>query len=127
MRVLVIDDDDVARELLRSVLEQVGYRVFELPSAIGATRAIYEHDVVCVVVDVTLPDISGDKLAKVLRGNPRGRQLGIVLVSSRPEAQLRVLAEQADADGLVTKSQVRKELAAVVARACERRTSPRQP
>ena len=38
IRVLVIDDDDVARELLMSTLERGGHAVFELPSAIGATQ-----------------------------------------------------------------------------------------
>jgi hypothetical protein len=37
MRTLIIDDDDIARELLRSSLEDASHAVFELPSPIGAT------------------------------------------------------------------------------------------
>jgi DNA-binding response OmpR family regulator len=121
-RVLIIDDDDVARELLSSTLKQAGYQVIELASAIGATRAIFEHNVDAVVVDVMLPDISGDKLARVLRENSRGQSLGIVLVSSRPVQELQELAAGARADGVVAKANVRSGLVATVTRAVERRS-----
>jgi len=35
MRILIIDDDDVARELLSGTLKQSGHHVFELATAIG--------------------------------------------------------------------------------------------
>jgi DNA-binding response OmpR family regulator len=122
MRVLIIDDDDVARELLSSTLKQVGHDVFELATAIGATRAIFEHNVDAVVVDVMLPDISGDKLARVLRQNPRGASLAIVLVSSRPLSELQALAKVAQADEVVPKSKIRASLGASVTDACMRRS-----
>jgi CheY-like chemotaxis protein len=114
MRVLVIDDDDIARELLSSTLEQVGCEVFELPSAIGATRMIFQRNIEVVVIDVMLPDIDGDKLARVLRDNPRGAKLAIVLVSSQPIEQLRQLASAARADAVVSKKDVRAGLGPAV-------------
>jgi CheY-like chemotaxis protein len=120
-RVLVIDDDDIARELLTQVLKGVGYTVFTLPSAIGATREIFQNGIDAVVVDVMLPDIDGDKLARVLRQNSRGRGLAIVLVSSRPVEELRALAASAQADMVLPKAQIRARLAEVVAHALELR------
>ncbi len=122
MRVLVIDDDDVARELLASTLEDAGHEVFELPSAIGATREIFHRSIDAVVVDVMMPDINGDKLAKVLRQNSRGKHLAIVLVSSRPAAELEALASSASADAVLPKSRVRAELGSLLMRTCESRT-----
>jgi DNA-binding response OmpR family regulator len=125
MRVLIIDDDDVARELLASTLEDAGHEVFELPSAIGATREIYRNAIDAVVVDVMMPDINGDKLAKVLRQNSRGARLVIILVSSRPAAELEQLANSAGADAVLTKSKVRMELGTLLASACEHRQHQR--
>lgn len=122
MRILIIDDDDVARELLSSTLKHAGHEVFELATAIGATRAIFAHDIDAVVVDVMLPDISGDKLARVLRQNPRGAGLAIVLVSSRPIEELRSLAAIAQADGVLPKAEIRRRLGDVVNQACQRRS-----
>lgn len=116
MRVLVIDDDDIARELLASTLEADGHDVFELPSAIGASREIYRNEIDAVVLDVMMPDINGDKLARLLRGNSRGGALVIVLVSSRPLEELEGLARAAGADAVVAKEHIRKELVAALLR-----------
>lgn len=121
MRVLVIDDDDVARELLVGTLEKAGHLVFPLPSAIGATREIFQHAIDAVVIDVMMPDINGDKLARVLRQNSRGKRLAIVLVSSRPLDELRALAVSAQADAMLPKSAIRAQLGETVTRACEQR------
>jgi CheY-like chemotaxis protein len=123
-RILVIDDDDIARELLSQTLVGAGYTVFSLPSAIGATREIFQNAIDVVVVDVMLPDIDGDKLARVLRQNSRGRSLGIILVSSRPVEELRALASAAQADMVLPKSQIRASLADMVAKTLETRGKP---
>jgi DNA-binding response OmpR family regulator len=114
MRVLVIDDDDIARELVASTLEQLGYQVFGLPSAIGATRLIFQRAIEAVVIDVMLPDMDGDKLAKLLRENSRGSKLAIVLISSRPIEELQRLASAADADAVVPKGDIRTRLGLVL-------------
>jgi len=120
-KVLIIDDDEVARELLSSTLEEAGHEVYELPTAIGATREIFRKAIDAVVIDVMMPDINGDKLAKVLRANSRGKHLAIVLVSSRPKSELNELARSAGADAVVSKNMIRVELGNVVAQACEAR------
>ncbi|MBN1609586.1 MAG: response regulator [Polyangiaceae bacterium] len=122
MRVLVIDDDDIARELVAGTLEQLGYQVFELPTAIGATRMIFQRAIEAVVIDVMLPDMNGDKLARLLRENPRGRKLAIVLISSRPVDELQRLATAADADAVVPKTDIRTRLGLTLRAAHQSRT-----
>ena len=121
MRVLVIDDDDIARELLASTLQEGGHEVFSLPSAIGATRVIFQKSIDAIVIDVMMPDINGDKLARLLRQNSRGPQLAIVLVSSRPTDELEELAKAANADAVLPKNQIRTGLRAAVNSALRRR------
>lgn len=125
MKVLVIDDDDIARELLCSTLRAAGHETFELESSIGATRCIYEQNIDAVVLDVMLPTINGDKLARMFRNGTQGEQLAIVLVSSRPHDELSKLALAARADEVVTKDRVRLELGGAVARAVRRRAAPK--
>lgn len=121
MKVLVIDDDDIAREVLCSTLNAAGHETFELQSSIGATRCIYEQKVDAVVIDVMMPTINGDKLARVFRNNAHGEHLGIVLVSSRSASELRRLTDLAQADAVVSKREVRRLLVGAVERAVERR------
>lgn len=125
LRVLVIDDDDVAREMLCGTLRDAGHDVHDLPSAIGATRAIFDQNIEAVVLDVMMPSINGDKLARLLRQASKGKHLTIILVSSRPVTELSDLASSAQADAVVSKGAVRKELAQTLRRAHLQRTSGR--
>lgn len=127
-RVLVIDDDDVARSLVCSVLEAAGHETFELPSPIGATRLIQEKRVDAVVIDVVMPALSGDRLATLLRGNPRFKNLGVVLVSGNSGVQLEDMAQKVKADAVVTKVEIRAKIAGAVALAIRvRRPAPVRP
>jgi DNA-binding response OmpR family regulator len=126
VRVLVIDDDDIARERLCSTLQAAGCETFELQSSIGATRCIHEQKVDAVVLDVMLPTVNGDKLARMFRQSNGGEQLGIVLVSSRSKPELRQLQMVAQADEVVTKKDIQRELVAAVQRAVMRRGGARR-
>jgi DNA-binding response OmpR family regulator len=126
-RILVIDDDDIVRTALLEMLEAVGHTVFELPSAIGATRVITQNAIDTVVIDVMLPDIDGDKLAKLLRHTARSADVTIILVSARSTEELQALALAAGADAVVTKADIRLKLASTVESARRRRALVRCP
>jgi CheY-like chemotaxis protein len=125
LRVLVIDDDDIAREMLCDALRDAGHHVHDLPSAIGATRAIFDRHIEAVVLDVMMPSINGDKLARLLRQASKGKHLTIILVSSRPVTELNELAQAAQADAVVSKGAARKDLAQTLKRAHALRASGR--
>lgn len=125
MKILIIDDDDIAREHLCSTLRAAGHEIFELESSVGATRCIHEQNIDAVVLDIVMPTINGDKLARMFRNGAQGEQLAIVLVSSRPRDELSMLAEAARADEVVTKARVRLDLRAAVERAVRRRKTQR--
>jgi CheY-like chemotaxis protein len=119
--VLVIDDDEIARELLGSTLEQAGFSVVSLPSAIGATRMLHAGQIDAVVLDVVMPAMSGDRLADLLRNNPRFANLAVVLVSGEGVSELAALARRVGADAIVNKREIREKLAATVTEALGKR------
>lgn len=123
-RVLLIDDDDVAREFLASLLKDAGLEVIELPSPIGATRTILSEHIEVLVMDVFMPQMDGDKSAKMLRENPRLESLAIVLISSCDPRQLEEIATRVKADAIVPKEHAREDLVAAVNRLL-RRPRPR--
>lgn len=120
--VLVIDDSDVARAEMRRVLEQAGFRVMGLASPIGATRMILEYNVKCVVIDVLMPGMRGDRLAVLFRGNHRLRDLGVVLVSGASASELLSLSIESGANAVVSKANLAALVPAVL-RAMRRRDS----
>ena len=109
-KTLVIDDDEIARELVVSILRDGGYETFELSSPIGATQMISREKIDILVLDIMMPGLSGDKLARMLRANPRFGRIGIVLVSSCSLAELDELAASVRADAVVLKPEIRQKL-----------------
>jgi CheY-like chemotaxis protein len=120
-RILVIDDDAIARELMCELLRARGCEVFDSGSPIGVSKLIAQHQINAVVIDVMMPDISGDKLAKLLRSNPRLSSLSIVLVSSGDAERLSRLSAEVGADAVVAKADLREQLAHLVLATHQRR------
>ena len=119
-RVLIIDDDEIVAEAMREIIARDGHQVLAVPSAIGATQVILRENVRVVVLDIHMPSISGDKLAQLLRKNPRLKHIGIILVSGIEQNQLEALAQEVSADAVVTKHKMRSELATAVGVAARR-------
>jgi two-component system phosphate regulon response regulator PhoB len=113
-KVLVIDDDDIPRTAMRELLEGAGIEALELSSPIGATQVALNQNVDVVVLDVMMPNLRGDMLAKLFRRNPRLRNLGVILVSGCPPQELAALASECQADAVVSKRDVRTDLVATV-------------
>jgi CheY-like chemotaxis protein len=102
-RVLIIDDCEIARAEMSHRLSLAGFKVTNLASPIGATRAIVDQAIDVVVIDVQMPSIRGDRLAALFRGNPRFASLGVILVTGGNEAELVQLGEVAQADAVLSK------------------------
>ena len=100
---------------MRDALEAAGYQVFELPSAIGSTREVLRHDIDVVVIDLNMPAMRGDSLARLFRANPRMRSLRLVLVSGSPAHQLESIAGDVRADAWVHKESLPAGLVDAVA------------
>lgn len=110
MKILVIDDSEVALVLMQETLGEHGHTVVALPTPIGVTRIILQESIDVVVVDVNLPSLRGDTLAALFRKQPRMQKLGVVLVSGVDEEELRRLGRDSDADAVCTKKDVREKL-----------------
>ncbi|WP_437726090.1 response regulator [Sorangium sp. So ce861] len=123
IRVLVIDDDEIAREAMCNVLVRAGYVVSELATPIGATSVIKRDGITVVALDINMPTINGDKLAKLLRENAHLSNLGIILVSGCDVEQLSAIGEKVGADGIVSKSKLHVALAPAVERAVAARAA----
>lgn len=75
--VLVVDDEDSVRLLIRRALQQKGYAVLEAENGEAACRLFAEHAerVRLLLTDVVMPRMSGQKLAEQLRQQDAGLQV----------------------------------------------------
>jgi len=58
-KILLIDDDDAVRDLLRRQAERSGHEVFELISGEGAEQAVEEFGPDLIVTDILMPERDG--------------------------------------------------------------------
>jgi CheY-like chemotaxis protein len=85
-RVLVVDDDPNLRQLVTIRLQKAGHRVVGADSAFEALAVVQERGAPDVVVlDVTMPGMSGLELLPVLRAIDGCEQLPAIFLSGRVE------------------------------------------
>jgi CheY-like chemotaxis protein len=125
LRVLVIDDCDIARTAMVELLAGAGYQVSQLPSPIGATQRLLQEQIDVVVLDVMMPSLRGDKLATLLRKNPRLQHLGVILVTGALPDEIKDVADQLMAHAVLDKAGLEGSLVEAVSRAARGLFEPR--
>ena len=108
-RLLVLEDDDNIRAVLRLALEDEGYQVVEHASAEAALAVVPELDVDAMLVDLMLGGVDGFTFIREVR---QLSDAPIVVVSARGDTHDIVAALEAGADDYVTKPFQTKEISA---------------
>lgn len=79
--VLVVDDDNMLRLLVSSVLTDVGYSVLTAVDGAEALELFAEHNIDCVVTDVVMPRMNGFELTAAIRLMPGGDRAQILFMT----------------------------------------------
>jgi two-component system, OmpR family, phosphate regulon response regulator OmpR len=105
---LLVDDDDRIRELLKRYLSQAGARVSAAGDAAGARKLLGSMDFDLLILDVMMPVEDGFSLAESVRKNSK---VPIVLLTARGMPEDRIRGLQIGADDYVAKPFEPAELA----------------
>jgi DNA-binding response OmpR family regulator len=100
--VLVVDDDDAIRGVVRSVLEADGFEVVEAadgPAALLLMDAINGRGPDLVVLDVMMPGIDGVEVCRRIDHD----RMKVVMLSARDDAETKARASEAGCDAYLTK------------------------
>lgn len=108
---LVVDDDDRIRDLLREFLSRAGFRVTTAAHAGAARRLIETLDFDLLVLDVMMPGEDGFSLTKSLRAKPGAAgQTPVLMLTARGGAADRIEGLSRGADDYLAKPFEPKEL-----------------
>jgi len=124
--ILVVDDDKQIARLIRSYLEQAGFRVTVAHDGAAALHALRREKPDLVVLDLTLPDRDGWDVTRIVRSDPTLAATPIIMVTARVEDTDRIVGLELGADDYVTKPFNPREIVARV-RAVLRRSSATAP
>jgi CheY-like chemotaxis protein len=106
---LLVDDVDLFLQLQISYL---GNRRFDIHTAKSGAEALEKARNVkpdLILLDMFMPDITGDAVCRILKGDPETASIPIIIVSSGTKDDTRKRCETAGCDGLIYKP-VRKDL-----------------
>jgi|KBSMisStandDraft_5_1062788.scaffolds.fasta_scaffold318558_2 DNA-binding response OmpR family regulator len=92
--VVVVEDDAHMREALHSVLDASGYRVLLYATAEAAIDADVFTAARCIVLDVSLPGMSGVELCEHLRATPGSADTPVIMITAHDRRHLREAAEE---------------------------------
>jgi DNA-binding response OmpR family regulator len=106
--VLIVDDDAVLRRSLARALRLAGFRAEVAEGGRDALARIASARPDVVVLDVSMPDLSGTEVCRRLRAD--GNEVPIVMLSALDEAIDRISGLQAGADDYLVKPFVTAEL-----------------
>ncbi len=123
-RILIVDDEPDVTELVGYQLRAKGFEVEALndPTQSIAKFRSFQPDL--VILDVMMPDISGIQLCRMLRADPKTKEVPVIFLTAKAEETDRVLGLEVGGDDYICKPFSTKELILRVQGLLRRSTTP---
>lgn len=112
MRILIADDDSVARVFLKRVLENLGHQVLAAEDGIAAWAMYQQEDVRLLILDWLMPELDGLELCRMIRAENDARYTYIIMLTALEGRGRYLEGMSAGADDFVNKPVGPDELAA---------------
>jgi two-component system, cell cycle response regulator len=102
-RVLVVDDDPLILEVLKTVLDLEEFDVVTAADGEAGLQRLRQQRPDVVVCDVMMPGIDGLEVCRRIKADPATADLPVVLLTARDRAEDRAAGEEAGCDAYLTK------------------------
>lgn len=105
--ILVVDDEPKILEVISALLESKGFHVFPAESGGKALEIFDRENITLVVLDLMLPDISGEEVCRAIR---RKSRVPVLMLTAKAEENDLLYGLEIGADDYITKPFSLKEL-----------------
>ena len=113
-RILVVEDQEDNRQILRDLLASVGYEMFEAHDGQQALGAVTEHKPDLILMDIQLPVMDGYEATRRIKADPATKDIPIIVVTSYALSGDEAKARDAGCDAYVTKPYSPRQLLAKI-------------
>ena len=100
---LIVDDEENNRVLLRDILEVHGHTVTEAASGPDALRVVKENVPDAILSDVCMPGMDGYEVCRKIKENPAAAHVPVLLITALTDRKDRLAGIQAGASDFITK------------------------
>ena len=109
MKVLIVDDEEMIRAVLREYVEFEGNEAYEAADGMEAVKLCRANDYDVILMDVMMPNLDGFSAVKEIR---KTKDIPVIMLSARGEEYDKLFAFELGVDDYVTKPFSPKELMA---------------
>ena len=113
-RVLVVDDHPVNRRLPGMLLRDSGWQCVEADSGQAALAALRESPFDCVLLDISMPVMSGNDVCRIIKASANLKHLRVVAYTAHALDETRTSILQAGFDAILVKPINRRNLLAAL-------------
>jgi two-component system phosphate regulon response regulator PhoB len=111
-KILIVDDEDAIREMIKVALELAGFQCLEAATAMDAMPLIVDERPDLLLLDWMMPEVSGIELLRRVRRYDVTKDIPVILLTAKAEEQNAVQALDSGADDFITKPFKPRELIA---------------
>lgn len=112
--ILVVDDEEMTRNLLRLMLQPAGYKILEAGDGLEALAVLTTKQdgelPAVVILDVMMPNMDGIETCQKIRSNPDTAHLPVIMLSAKTYGTAIEEGIEAGANYYLTKPIARKQL-----------------
>ncbi|MEO7352881.1 MAG: type II/IV secretion system protein [Gemmatimonadales bacterium] len=101
--ILLVEDEDTLRRVMRDLLEQEGYTICEARDGVEALEQVDRHNPDLMLLDLNLPNVDGYSVLAQLRSRPATIDLPILVLSARGDEDNEVRVLRLGATDFLTK------------------------
>ena len=101
--ILIVDDSQTIRRMVRASLAPLGINVIEAASGLEAIEQLALGPIEFMVLDLNMPDMHGLEVLGFIRANKKFQQLPVIILTTRDDDSSRTAAMQAGATAYLTK------------------------
>ena len=113
-RILVVEDQEDNRQILRDLLASVDYEMVEAENGQEALTAVAEHKPDLILMDIQLPIMDGYEATRRIKADPATKNIPIIVVTSYALSGDEGKAREAGCDAYVTKPYSPRQLLAKI-------------
>ncbi len=103
VKVLLVDDEDQLRRVMRDLLEREGYGIAEARDGPQALDQVDEYNPDIIVLDLNLPTLDGYSVLAELRSRPSTRDIPVIVLTAKGDEDNEVRVFELGADDFLTK------------------------
>ena len=102
-KILIVEDERDIADLLRYNLQEAGFKTDYVRNGADALQRAIEKTPDLILLDLMLPEVDGMIVCRLLKNDPRTKNIPIVMVTAKTEEKDRVAGLELGADDYITK------------------------